>query len=236
MKSPVKSPANYSKARKSIINICNTFIYRISEKQILSSCVQDTKCRKKTSTVEQNFLRFSVTIARRCTHVTNGLLQQELKTSSKMLWFGHTQKFLFVFYRAGKDISQNTARERALAWCLGKNAPDCRSSSEMVCQSIRDAHTSFKYCWAYPSSPQLLCHCLWHKMSQQQQCHLINSNRRLGMNPFSDDDSLLTRLQVLSKMDLLLWLHTSLFIQTMAAWRLSAPVLLSPCHCLPFNF
>lgn len=152
-----------------------------------------------------------------------------------MIWT-HTEIFV-CFLPDRKGYAQNIARESALAWCLWKNAPDQRSSSEMVCQSIRDAHTSFTCCWAYPSSPQLLCHCLWHKMSQQQQCHLINSNRRLGMNPFSDDGySLLTRLQVLSEMDSLLWLHTSLFIQTMAAWRLCAPVLLFPCHGLPLNF
>lgn len=37
MKRTVRSPANYSKVSKSIINVCSTFICRVSGKWILSS-------------------------------------------------------------------------------------------------------------------------------------------------------------------------------------------------------
>lgn len=67
-------------------------------------------------------------------------------------------------------------------------------------------------CWACPSSPLFLCHCLQHKMSQQQNWHVINSRRRLDMNPFLGDRySLLTRLQEVSEIYSFLWLHLIFF-------------------------
>lgn len=71
-------------------------------------------------------------------------------------------------------------------------------------------------------------------MSQQQQCHLINSNRRLDMNPFPADEY---SNQIVGGQGLypLLWLHALLFIHTNGSLKI-VPLLLFPCHSLPFNF
>lgn len=60
IKRTVRSPANPNKASKSVINVCSTFICRISGKWILSSWEQEGKRRKNPFILPQNFLRFSV--------------------------------------------------------------------------------------------------------------------------------------------------------------------------------
>lgn len=71
-------------------------------------------------------------------------------------------------------------------------------------------------------------------MPQQQQCHLINSSRRHDMNPFPADKY---SNQAVGGQGLypLLCLHASLFIHTNGSLKI-VPLLLFPCHSLPFNF
>lgn len=130
MKRTVRSPANYSKVSESIINVCSTFIYRISGKWILSSWAQESKCRKKPSPLEQNFWRFSVTIARLCVPVTTGLLCCQQLKKLKMLWSGHAQKCLFSAWQ--EKICLTHCRKSALPWVLWKNEPDHWNSCETV--------------------------------------------------------------------------------------------------------